>query len=215
MDIAQEIENLLQSLVAGLLTGSTYGLMCVGLTIIFGVMRVINFAQGEFMMLGMYFTYFCTTFILAQFAVSGIYLPFFIALFAGPMIYLLGNALTGDPTLRPGMDRNEANRGAGMQPAIRGEVNIDGQTALHAAAKMSWNKIVQYLIDHGAVQQVVDASNKTPFDLAMGRYEPAFLAVPPIPLLDTARLLQEAYEADDNCVMRDTIDFSNPTNLIQ
>ena len=125
------------------------------------------------------------------------------------------NALTGDPTLRPGMNRNEANRGAGMQPAIRGAVNIDGQTALHAAAKMGWNKIVQYLIDHGAVQQVVDASNKTPFDLAMGRYEPAFLAVPPVPLLDTARLLQEACEADDNCVMRDTIDFSNPTNLIQ
>jgi branched-chain amino acid transport system permease protein len=93
MDIAQQIENLLQSLVAGLLTGSTYGLMCVGLTIIFGVMRVINFAQGEFMMLGMYFTYFCTTFILAQFAFSGIYLPFFVALFAGPVVYVLGDVL--------------------------------------------------------------------------------------------------------------------------
>ena len=93
MESAQQIENLLQSLVAGLLTGSTYGLMCVGLTIIFGVMRVINFAQGEFMMLGMYFTYFCTNFILAQFAISGIYLPFFVALLAGPVIYMMGDVL--------------------------------------------------------------------------------------------------------------------------
>jgi len=59
MDGLQTLENILQSLVAGVLIGAMYGLMCVGLTIIFGVMRVINFAQGEFMMLGMYFAYFC------------------------------------------------------------------------------------------------------------------------------------------------------------
>ena len=32
--------------------------MCVGLSVIFGVMRVINFAHGEFMMLGMYVAYY-------------------------------------------------------------------------------------------------------------------------------------------------------------
>ena len=46
--------DFLQALAAGMLVGSAYGLMCVGLGIIFGVMRVINFAQGDFMMLGMY-----------------------------------------------------------------------------------------------------------------------------------------------------------------
>ena len=50
------VENFLQALVAGLLIGSIYGLMCVGLGLIFGVMRVINFAQGDFLMLGMYVT---------------------------------------------------------------------------------------------------------------------------------------------------------------
>jgi len=44
MDGLQTLENILQSLVAGVLIGAMYGLMCVGLTIIFGVMRVINFA---------------------------------------------------------------------------------------------------------------------------------------------------------------------------
>ena len=52
MSVAQFTENFLQALIAGLLTGSIYGLMCVGLSVIFGVMRVINFAHGDFMMLG-------------------------------------------------------------------------------------------------------------------------------------------------------------------
>ena len=48
------LENFLQALSAGIFLGGLYGLMCVGLGIIFGVMRVINFAQGDLMMLGMY-----------------------------------------------------------------------------------------------------------------------------------------------------------------
>jgi hypothetical protein len=40
MTAAQHVENLLQFLVAGVLIGVIYGLMCVGLSIIFGVMRV-------------------------------------------------------------------------------------------------------------------------------------------------------------------------------
>lgn len=48
------MENVLQALTAGLLVGAIYGLMCVGLGLIYGVMRVINFAQGDFLMLGMY-----------------------------------------------------------------------------------------------------------------------------------------------------------------
>jgi branched-chain amino acid transport system permease protein len=49
------VETVLQSMAAGLLVGCTYGLMCVALGLIFGVMRLINFAQGDFLMLGMYF----------------------------------------------------------------------------------------------------------------------------------------------------------------
>ena len=52
--MSQFIESFLQAMAAGLLIGAVYGLMCVGLGLIFGVMRVINFAQGDFMMLGMY-----------------------------------------------------------------------------------------------------------------------------------------------------------------
>jgi branched-chain amino acid transport system permease protein len=50
-----------QALVAGLLVGGTYGLMCVGLGLIFGVMRVINFAHGDMMVWGMYLAWLLAT----------------------------------------------------------------------------------------------------------------------------------------------------------
>jgi branched-chain amino acid transport system permease protein len=43
-----------QLLLSTLLLGGIYALIAVGLTLIFGVMRVVNFAHGEFLMLGMY-----------------------------------------------------------------------------------------------------------------------------------------------------------------
>ena len=55
---ATAIESVAQRIVTGALVGSIYGLLCTGLGMIFGVIRVINFAQGEFMMLGMYTTLF-------------------------------------------------------------------------------------------------------------------------------------------------------------
>jgi len=53
--------DLVQYVVTGLLVGGVYALMSIGLALIFGVMRVVNFAQGDFMMLGMYLTYFLAT----------------------------------------------------------------------------------------------------------------------------------------------------------
>jgi len=88
---AQHVENFLQLLTAGLLTGAIYGLMCVGLSVIFGVMRVINFAQGEFMMLGMYTA--LGAFLFLAPAGFGDAAPFIAALLAGIPIFLLGIAL--------------------------------------------------------------------------------------------------------------------------
>lgn len=44
----------LQALVSGLTNGAIYALVAVGLTLVFGVMRVVNFAHGEFLMVAMY-----------------------------------------------------------------------------------------------------------------------------------------------------------------
>lgn len=49
--------DFLQNTVNGLLLGGLYALVGMGLAIIFGTMRVINFAHGQFIMIGMYVTY--------------------------------------------------------------------------------------------------------------------------------------------------------------
>lgn len=55
------METFVQSLVSGILTGSLYAMIGVGLTVIFGVMRIINMAHGEMVMLGMFGAYWSYT----------------------------------------------------------------------------------------------------------------------------------------------------------
>ncbi len=50
-------ETIMQSLASGLLMGLLYGLIAVGLALIFGLMDVVNFAHGEFLMVAMYATF--------------------------------------------------------------------------------------------------------------------------------------------------------------
>jgi branched-chain amino acid transport system permease protein len=50
-------EVLLQGIVSGLLMGLVYALIAAGLSLIFGLMEIVNFAHGEFLMLAMFSTY--------------------------------------------------------------------------------------------------------------------------------------------------------------
>ncbi|MET0924795.1 MAG: branched-chain amino acid ABC transporter permease, partial [Xanthobacteraceae bacterium] len=52
-----------QLVFSGILIGSIYALMSVGLTLVFGVLRVVNFAHGEFLMLAMYGAWAITRFL--------------------------------------------------------------------------------------------------------------------------------------------------------
>ncbi|MET0706110.1 MAG: branched-chain amino acid ABC transporter permease, partial [Tardiphaga sp.] len=88
--MSQVAENILQALVAGLLAGAIYGLMCVGLGLIFGVMRVINFAQGDFMMLGMYVAYYLFLSAGIQTAFGSTLGPYVAILLSGPLLFLFG-----------------------------------------------------------------------------------------------------------------------------
>ena len=51
------VETLLQGLVSGLLMGFVYALIAAGLSLIFGLMEIVNFAHGEFLMLAMFATF--------------------------------------------------------------------------------------------------------------------------------------------------------------
>jgi len=61
VDVEVLVENVLNALTAGVTIGCIYGLMCIGLGLIFGIMRIVNFAQGELLMLGMYASLYLVT----------------------------------------------------------------------------------------------------------------------------------------------------------
>ncbi|UFS70783.1 branched-chain amino acid ABC transporter permease [Geomonas sp. RF6] len=74
-----------QSLLSGVLIGGVYALIGIGLTIIFGVMRIINFAHGDIMMIGMYLAY-------NLFTLAGVD-PFLSIVIIVPVMFLFGALL--------------------------------------------------------------------------------------------------------------------------
>lgn len=74
-----------QSLINGILIGGVYSLAAIGLTLIFGVMKIINFAHGALLMLGMYFCYY----FVKIFHIN----PYVAILLVIPLLFLIGAAI--------------------------------------------------------------------------------------------------------------------------
>ncbi len=74
-----------QIIVSGLLIGGVYALVSVGLSLLFGVVDIVNFAHGEFLMLGMYTTYWIWVF-------SGVD-PLITLIISIPVMFLTGALL--------------------------------------------------------------------------------------------------------------------------
>src|SRR5439155_171407 len=101
-----------QHLVNGLVLGGTYALLGIGLTLIFGLMSVVNFAHGEFYTLGAYAAF-------ATLALAG--LPFFVALLAAIAAGAVLGALTERALLRP------LRRGGGAARPGLPRLSVDGR----------------------------------------------------------------------------------------
>ena len=82
---------LLPQLLHGVVFGAALGLLALGLTVIFGLLGVMNFAHGELYMLGAY----------AGITVIGVTQSFWVALVAAPVIVGVIGAVTEVATLRP------------------------------------------------------------------------------------------------------------------
>ncbi len=79
------MDQIINVLVFGILLGGIYGLVSIGLNLIFGVVRIVNFAQGELVMFGMYGSYYAY----AQFGIN----PYLSVLVVAPLVGLLGMAI--------------------------------------------------------------------------------------------------------------------------
>jgi branched-chain amino acid transport system permease protein len=77
------MENAIQLFVQGLLVGMSYAVLAAGLTLIYGVMRIINFAHGAFAVLAMYFP---TFWFLQWWGID----PFLSAAIALPLFFVFG-----------------------------------------------------------------------------------------------------------------------------
>ena len=86
------MDQLLQHLLNGALLGSTYALLGIGLTLVFGLMNVVNFAHGEFYTLGAYATFA---------ALVGARVPFFLAIALAIAVGAAAGAVADRVLLRP------------------------------------------------------------------------------------------------------------------
>ncbi|MCL5776510.1 branched-chain amino acid ABC transporter permease [Limibaculum sp. FT325] len=89
----------LQALISGLMIGGVYALVAVGLTLIFGVMDIINFAHGEFLMFGMYGAFFASV----LFGID----PYLSAVLALPLFFAIGWTVQG-VLIRPVVGKSHA-----------------------------------------------------------------------------------------------------------
>jgi len=86
------LDQLLQHLLNGLLLGATYSLLGIGLTLVFGLMNVVNFAHGEFYTLGAYAAF-------AALALASVH--FFLAILLAIVAGALAGAVCERVLLRP------------------------------------------------------------------------------------------------------------------
>ncbi|NLB53518.1 MAG: branched-chain amino acid ABC transporter permease [Syntrophomonadaceae bacterium] len=92
------MEIWMQILVNGILTGGIFALISIGLTLIFGVMNIINFAHGEFLMISMYLVYWMNV----KMGMD----PYVAIIFIIPIMFVVG-LVVYKATLNPIIERSE------------------------------------------------------------------------------------------------------------
>ncbi|NPA50260.1 MAG: branched-chain amino acid ABC transporter permease [Epsilonproteobacteria bacterium] len=86
-----ELSTFLQQLINGISLGSMYALIAIGYTMVYGVLRLINFAHGDIMMVGAFLTY----------SAYSLGLPFGVAFLVGILAAVITGILTDKIAYKP------------------------------------------------------------------------------------------------------------------
>lgn len=94
------LQEVIQQVVNGLVLGSTYALIALGLTIIYGILGIVNWAHGEFYMLGAF---------AGLYLVAGLHLPFVVGLIGAMLIMAVFGIVVERLVFRPLRNAPEMN----------------------------------------------------------------------------------------------------------
>ncbi|HEN2754560.1 branched-chain amino acid ABC transporter permease [Streptococcus agalactiae] len=97
---------MLQQLINGLILGSIYALLALGYTMVYGIIKLINFAHGDIYMMGAFMGYYL---------INHLHLNFFLAL----LIAMLGSALAGAGGVLIGLYYNSVQPLMGVTPGLK------------------------------------------------------------------------------------------------
>jgi branched-chain amino acid transport system permease protein len=103
------LTNVLQYLLSGLAVGSVYAIVAVGFTIIFSATEVVNFAQGEFVMLGAMISYWLSAPADAAMPIPGLGWPLYLAVPLAVVIAMAVGLLLGWVLMRPLKETSSAS----------------------------------------------------------------------------------------------------------
>ncbi len=142
------IETFVQYLITGLLIGGVYALMSVGLALIFGIMKVVNFAQGEFMIFGPTPRGIVTPLATEAFRLGPFFLnqartyAFGLALIVAFVVYLFLQYTDLGKALRAAADEPEAALYMGISVSYMHRVAFGLGIALAAVARWSVGRVL-------------------------------------------------------------------------
>ncbi|MCD6426540.1 MAG: branched-chain amino acid ABC transporter permease, partial [Caldisericaceae bacterium] len=87
----------LQQIINGIQIGSIYALISIGYTLVYGIIKLINFAHGDFYMVGAYAAYFAVMFSAARKEHPNVIIVLIISMAAGAVVAFLSNRIAYKP----------------------------------------------------------------------------------------------------------------------
>jgi branched-chain amino acid transport system permease protein len=145
--------DFLQQVIIGLRIGSVYALIALGYTMVYGIIRMINFAHGEFIMVGGY-TLFFTIPILMDLG-----LPAWMSVFAAIVVCALVGVLAELLAYRP--VRKKGNRMTALITAIGVSILLQNLAQAIPAIGPNPKAITQNIFESGTVDLLGVTTNRT------------------------------------------------------